>query len=290
MPDTCPPGPPPPDPARRQPDPPRADESVHREGHCGRPRRGKTPDPPAGPVFRRRVPGQGHRQSAAAALCAHASIVLPRSAREARILTRGLGVPERKITVVPPAVDPRTLDADRSLFTRRVPAERFILADGIGGEPERNIPLLLQALAKINHPAVLLLDPVNRSAAAYRSLAAGNPRLHLVDDVAQGSDLYVAAVAAAELVVDVSLDQAGGLAFSAAAAGAKLVVSRTAGWEEYFASDAEYVEPTSWELMHHGITTALNAPQGDALRDRIRGECSQATVLATLERAYRSLS
>jgi glycosyltransferase involved in cell wall biosynthesis len=223
--------------------------------------------------------------AAARTLCAEAALVLPRSAREARILQHGLGVPEGKIRIVPPAVDPRYLSYGDSEFS--LPG-RFILADGIDGEPERNLLLLIQALEKINHPALLLASS-GRSADAYRAAAAGNPRLRIVDDVAADSDRYVAAVRGAEVVVDVAFDQRGASAVNAAAAGAKIVVSKTAGWEELLGVHAEYVEPTSWELMHHGITSALNAPsENHTIRDHVRNACSAERVLASLERAYQS--
>ena len=66
-------------------------------------------------------------------------------------------------------------------------------------------------------------------------------------------------------------------------------ILQVGGTEEYFGDLAEYVEPTSWELVHHGITTALNKPKDNILREKIRKEFLWERVAEQTLGAYRQV-
>ena len=70
---------------------------------------------------------------------------------------------------------------------------------------------------------------------------------------------------------------------------AKIVVTKFGGTEEYFGEYAEYVEPSSWELIHHGIMTALNAPKDTLLRDHIAGRFLWRHVAEQTLAAYKTV-
>jgi glycosyltransferase involved in cell wall biosynthesis len=93
----------------------------------------------------------------------------------------------------------------------------------------------------------------------------------VLDELPNDSGLLASAYAACDVFALPSLFETPGIAaLEAALTGAKIVITRHGGTEEYFGPHAEYVEPTSVELIHHGILTALNKPRTPELRDRIR--------------------
>jgi glycosyltransferase involved in cell wall biosynthesis len=133
--------------------------------------------------------------------------------------------------------------------------------------------MLLHALAKINVPSVIIgRIEDNEYGRTCVAEAKKNPRLLLLDAIPNDSELLASAYAACDTFVLPSLFETPGIAaLEAALAGAKIVITKYGGTEEYFGEKAQYVEPSSWELIHHGITTALNAPKDAELAEHVAG-------------------
>jgi glycosyltransferase involved in cell wall biosynthesis len=207
-----------------------------------------------------------------AEICSWAKAVLPNTRREASLIENGLGVSREKITVVPNGVDERFYHGDPTLFIKTYGVKDFILNVGHIGPERKNIFRLIQALEKINHPAVII-GRIEQSEEGRHCLeeAKKNPRLLIIDSLPPDSDMLASAYAACDVFALPSLFETPGIAaLEAALAGAKIVITKHGGTEEYFSNHAEYVEPTSWELIHHGIVTALNAPKKAALREHVK--------------------
>ncbi len=210
----------------------------------------------------------------AADICSWSKAVLPNTAGEAALIRNGIGIPSERLTVVPNGVEERFRSATPDLFRATYGIENFVLNVGHVGPGRKNVFRLIQALEKVNAPSVIIGRIEDND---YGRLcvdeAKKNPRILLLDAIPNDSELLASAYAACDVFVLPSLFETPGIAaLEAALAGAKVVVTKFGGTEEYFGDDAEYVEPTSWELIHHGIMTAMNKPKNTLLRDRVAGK------------------
>jgi glycosyltransferase involved in cell wall biosynthesis len=220
------------------------------------------------------VPGTWSDLGLLMEICSWAKAILPNTAKEARLLEGGLGLPAKMITTVPNGADERFYHATPDLFRQRYGIDRFILNVGHIGPGRKNVARLIEALEKINHPAVII-GRIEDNVYGRRCVeeAKKNPRILMLDSLPNDSELLASAYAACDVFVLPSLFETPGIAaLEAALAGAKIVITKNGGTEEYFGNDAEYVEPTSWELIHHGIISALNKEKDNALRERVRKE------------------
>lgn len=209
-----------------------------------------------------------------AEICGWGHAVMPNTRKEARLVQRGLGIPPEDIVVVPNGVDMRFHGADPGLFRQQYGIDKFVLTVGHIGPKRKNVLRLLRALEKINAPAVIIgRIEDNAYGRACLQAAKNNPRLIVLDAIPNDSPLLASAYAACDVFVLASQFETPGIAaLEAGLAGAKIVITKYGGTEEYFGPYAEYVEPTSWELIHHGITTALNKEKNNALREHIKQE------------------
>ncbi len=209
-----------------------------------------------------------------AEICQWAKAVLPNTHREADLLRRGLGIDPDRIIVVPNGVEGRFYGADPKIFEQEYGIDKFVLNVGHIGPERKNVLRLIAALDKINAPAVII-GRIEENDYGRRCLeeAKRNPRLVVLDNIPNDSPLLASAYAACDVFVLPSQFETPGIAaLEAGLAGAKVVITKHGGTEEYFGEHAEYVEPTSWELIHHGITTALNKEKSSDLREHIKKE------------------
>jgi glycosyltransferase involved in cell wall biosynthesis len=224
-------------------------------------------------------------------ICSWAACVCPNTEAEAGLLTRGLGVPRSKIVVVPNGVSERFQNGNPALFRERYGINDFVLNVGHIGPERKNVLNLIKALENVQLPSVII-GRVERNEYAGRCLAEAkkNPRLVIVDQLSNDADLLASAYAACDVFVLPSQFETPGIAaLEAGVAGAKVVVTPYGGTKEYFGDLAEYVDPTSPELIHHGITTALNREKSGALREHIRGHYLWQNVAEQTLAVYKRL-
>ncbi len=205
-------------------------------------------------------------------ICSWARAVAPNTMKEGYLLEKGFGIPRENITMIPNGVEERFYHARPDAFRKKFGMENFILNVGHIGPGRKNVLRLIQSLEKINIPAVII-GRIEDNDYGRRCMEQGkkNPRLLMLESIPNDSELLSSAYAACDVFVLPSLFETPGIAaLEAGLAGAKVVVTKYGGTEEYFGSYAEYVEPTSWELIHHGIVTALNKPKDNALREHVK--------------------
>ena len=210
----------------------------------------------------------------ASGICAMARAVLPNTAAEARLVSRGLGVPKEKIHHVPNGVEGRFADADPSLFLKEYGLENFVLNVGHIGPERKNVLRLIRALEAVEAPAVIIgrIEQSEYAAACLRE-AKKNPRLIIIDSLPNDSAMLASAYAACDVFALPSLYETPGIAaLEAALAGAKIVITGEGGTREYFGAFAEYVDPSSAASIQRGIEKALAAEKDPALREHIRKE------------------
>ncbi|MBI4547244.1 MAG: glycosyltransferase [Ignavibacteriae bacterium] len=242
-------------------------------------------------LVRRFVRGTWIDYGLVADICSWARVVLPNTKREAYLLEKGLGVDKDKITVIPNGVEERFYYGDPALFKQQYEVDNFVLNVGHIGPGRKNVLRLIRALEKINVSAVII-GRIEHNEYGRRCCeeAKKNPRVLILDTIPNESDLLPSAYAACDVFVLPSLFETPGIAaLEAALAGAKIVISKHGGTEEYFGSHAEYVEPTSVELIHHGIVTALNKKRDGTLRERMRKEFLWERVAAQTRDVYENV-
>jgi glycosyltransferase involved in cell wall biosynthesis len=226
-----------------------------------------------------------------AEICSWASRVLPNTDAEKSLLARGLGVPHNKLTVVPNGVDERFYHADPGPFKKKYGLENFILNVGHTGHTRKNVLTLIKALGQINHPAVIIgrIIKSDYGDACVRE-AARHKHILLIDGLENSSELLASAYAACGIFVLPSLFETPGIAaLEAGLAGAKVVITRYGGTEEYFKDMATYVEPRSIESIRSGILHALNAKKDNRLREHIRTEYLWPRIAERTARVYREV-
>ena len=208
----------------------------------------------------------------ASEVCSWAAAVLPNTQREAELVEHGLGVPGEKIEVIPNGVEQRFHEADPGPFREKYGIRDFVLNVGHIGPPRKNVLRLIRALEDVNVPAVII-GRIEQNEYGLKCLerAKQNPRLVIIDALPNESDLLASAYAACDVFVLPSLFETPGIAaLEAGLAGAKIAITKYGGTEDYFGPYAEYIEPTSVELIHHAIISSLNKQKDPALRERIR--------------------
>jgi glycosyltransferase involved in cell wall biosynthesis len=207
-----------------------------------------------------------------AEMCEWARAVLPNSEAEKQFFTNALGVDTKNVHVVPNGVEERFASASADLFNKTHRMEGFTLAVTHVGPERKNVLRLLQALDGVDGN-VVIIGPVDETPEGKRcrEIAAGNSRIRLLGALPHDSDLLVSAYAACDIFVLPSLFETPGIAaLEAGLAGAKIVITKHGGPQEYFAEHAEYVESDSVESIRSGILRARERAKTDALRTHIR--------------------
>jgi len=224
-------------------------------------------------------------------VCRWAERVVPNTRGEPELVSRGLGVPASRISVIPNGVDPRFERATPGPFRKKFGFSNFILNVGHTGHGRKNVLRLIKALATIDHPAVIIGqiikgpygDECVREAAKYKHIM-------LIDGLESSSALLASAYAACEVFVLPSLFETPGIAaLEAGLAGAKVVITPHGGTEEYFGSMATYVNPLSVESIRAGIISALDRPKTDELQKHIRTNFLWKHVAEATAAVYRDV-
>lgn len=203
-------------------------------------------------------------------ICRWADAVLPNTKMEAELIELGLGVQKEKIHVVPNGVNERFLNADPSLFVKTYGISNFILNVGHIGPGRKNVLRLVRALNLIDKPAVIIgrmeagkeLDAIRKEAGKH---------ILLLDNIPNDSEMLASAYSACDVFVLPSLFETPGIAaLEAGLAGAKIVITKYGGTQEYFGDYAEYVEPTSVDSIAKGIRKAIAKQKDVILREHIK--------------------
>lgn len=205
-------------------------------------------------------------------LCEMAVTVTPNTQQEANLLVQGLGIGKDKIRILPNGVEERFYQADPKPFVEKYQLKDFILFVGHIGWQRKNLLALIKALARIDHTAVLI-GPVldNDYAKICLAEAKKNKNILTIPGLPSDSEILASAYAACDVFVLPSFYETPGLAaLEAGLAGAKIVITKYGGTDEYFSSYTEYIEPRNIQSIHQGIIKALNKKRDKNLSEHIR--------------------
>ena len=146
-------------------------------------------------------------------ICEWSEAVLPNTHDEADLLCHGMGIPAKKIAVIPNGVDRRFENADPGLFVKTYGVKDFVLNVGHIGPGRKNVLALIRALATIDHPAVIIGRITNDAAgAACVAEAEKNKNILLIPGLANDSEMLASAYAACDTFVLPSLFETPGIA------------------------------------------------------------------------------
>jgi len=221
-------------------------------------------------------------------ICSWANAILPNTYKEAQLLEDGFNIPKNKITIITNGVDERFYYADKSAFVEKYGIDNFILNVGHIGPERKNVLRLIRALEDIDASAVIIgRIENNANGRACLEEAKRNPRLLVLDSIPNDSELLASAYAASDVFVLPSLFETPGIAtLEAALAGAKIVITKNGGTEEYFGDYAEYVDPTSIEDIKRCIMAAQKKTKTNELRHHIKNEFLWDTVARKTLKVY----
>jgi glycosyltransferase involved in cell wall biosynthesis len=224
-------------------------------------------------------------------ICGWAGAILPNTRAEADLVIRGLGADQSRVQVIPNGVEDRFLHGDARLFEKRYGLSGFILHVGHIGYERKNVLSLIRALARVDHPAVIIARVIdNPYARRCVEEAAKHKHILLLEGLDHDSELLASAYAACDVFVLPSEFETPGIAaLEAGLAGAKIVITPRGGTKEYFEDQAVYIEPGSVDSIREGILTALRAKKTDRLRRHIEQRFLWRRVAEMTAGVYRKL-
>lgn len=224
-------------------------------------------------------------------ICTWSKAVLPNTNAEADLLQRGLKIEKEKIEIIPNGADKHFQYTDGLLFKQMYSIENFILNVGHIGPGRKNVLRLIQALEGIHTPAVIIgRIEDNIYGRECVKLSKKNPNLLLIDSIPNDSELLASAYAACDVFVLPSLFETPGIAaLEAALAGAKIVITKYGGTDEYFKEFAEYVEPKSVDSIRDGILKALLKKKTNGLSELIKKDYLWEKVAEKTKSVYKKV-
>jgi glycosyltransferase involved in cell wall biosynthesis len=208
----------------------------------------------------------------ASELCNLATVIAPNTQKEYDLIQKGLNVPKSKIRLLPNGVDVRFYNADPSLFINKYSIKNFILYVGHIGWHRKNLLRLLKICQKIDTPLVLIGKVINNDyGKKCLQLIKSRKNTLLITDIDHKDPILSSAYAACDTLVLPSYFETPGLvALEAALAGAKIVITKYGGTDEYFKNYAQYIEPKSEHSIKQGILTSLEQKKSNELREHIK--------------------
>ena len=226
-----------------------------------------------------------------AEMCSWAEVITPNTTEEGKLFVDAFRIPKKNVIVIPNGVEERFAHAKPGLFEREYGIKNFILSVGHIGPERKNYLRLIEALERIDHPAVIIGRIEDTpSGRACLERASRNPRLLMVDAIPHDSMLLASAYAACDVFVLPSQFETPGIAaLEAGLAGAKIVITQIGGTRDYFGNDAIYVEPTSAKNIAEGIEAALKNKKDNVLRTRIQKEFLWEKVGEKTKQVYENI-
>lgn len=223
--------------------------------------------------------------------CKAADLVLPNTRAEAILLTKGFGVSEKYIQVIPNGVETHFKDAEPDLFIEKYGIQDFVLFAGQAGAGRKNLLSLMKAAPEIDSEIVIigdLSDDIYSNQCRELGHKAGNVRF--INSLPHESDLLASAYAASKVFVLPSLFETPGIAaMEAALTKSNLAITQIGGTKEYFEDHAEYLDPKDITSIAKAVNKALQKPSNDHLSKHILSNFTWELVADKTLSAYKKL-
>jgi len=205
-------------------------------------------------------------------ICDNAVRVLPNTRDEGNLLHQGLNVNPNKIQVIHNGVEARFADGDPTLFEKKYGLKDFILYVGHLGAVRKNGPNIIEALSRIEHPAVIIADILhNKEGDRCREKLSESKNILHLNWLKHDDPVFASAYAACHtFILPTRYETPGRAALEAGLAGANVVITPYGGTREYFGDLAEYAEPSSVMSIINKTELALNKKKDTKLREHIK--------------------
>ncbi|MCK4234755.1 glycosyltransferase family 4 protein, partial [candidate division WOR-3 bacterium] len=218
--------------------------------------------------------------------------ILPNTPRERKLIIKGFGVPENRVTLIHNGVEERFYNANPELFFKKFGIKDFILYVGYIGNGRKNTLNLVRAVKGLDTPSVFI-GPVIKTPYGEQCMKEinENKNITVFKPLPHDSPLLESAYAACDTFVLPSIFETPGLAaLEAGLAGAKIVITKYGGTMEYFGDDAIYVDPGSIGSIRDAINRSLKKEKSDTLREHIRKNYLWPTIAKQIEKVYLSFT
>jgi len=242
-------------------------------------------------LFKKVTRGIWSDYSIIADCCQNASLLLPNTTDEAKLIEKGYDVPVSKIEIIPNGVEERFAEATPDLFYEKFGITDYILFVGNIGTERKNAFRLLQALAKRKTPAVLIgkiFD--NAYARRCRNIADSHSHIHLIGEISHDDELLESAYAGARLFVLPGMFETPGIAaLEAALAGSNVAITKVGGTHDYFGEHAVYLDPRSVSSIQSAIKQGLKKTVNNKVKSHILDHYTWQKVAEKTAAAYRKI-
>jgi glycosyltransferase involved in cell wall biosynthesis len=201
-----------------------------------------------------------------------ASLIVPTSKIEARVLSIDFRINPSKFFPVPVGAEKTFLNARPNLFVQKYGLKDFVLCVA-RIEQVKNILTLLKAYDDIETPLVIIGDSSRWDYEYYikcKELIERNHNVHYLGVMPPFSEELLSAYAAAKVFVLPSWHEVSSLAaLEAGLAGCNVVVTNRSYLPEYLKDFAWYVNPASAGDIKEKILEACKEPKTDRLKEHI---------------------
>lgn len=242
-------------------------------------------------LFKKMTRGIWSDYSIIADCCHHVSMVLPNTTDEAELIEKGYDVPASRIEIIPNGVEERFAEATPDLFHEKYGITNYILFVGNIGTERKNALRLLQALVKIETPAVLIgkiFD--NAYARRCKKITDEHSHIHLIGEISHDDKLLESAYAGASLFVLPGMFETPGIAaLEAALAGSNVAITHVGGTRDYFGEYAVYLDPNSVSSIESAIKRGLKKAVRNELTSHILNHYTWKKVAEKTAVAYREI-
>jgi len=226
-----------------------------------------------------------------ASVCNATDLVLPNTKAEARLISEGFGINQKKVIVIPNGVDLRFENASPELFHDTYDIRDFTLFAGDASAERKNLyPLLRQYTPE--DPPLVIIGALNDSPYSKKCLKImkANSNIHFLGLMDHDDPLLESAYAAASVFTLPSQFETPGIAaLEAALAGCKIAITEAGGTREYFGEHAYYIDPENETSIMPAIRAAHEKTKTDTLKKHIKESFTWKAVAQKTEEAYRSI-
>lgn len=235
--------------------------------------------------------GSFHPYQITSELCSAATLIAPNTQKECDLIQHGFNVPASKIKLLPNGVDERFYNADPSLFMSKYGIKDFILYVGHIGWQRKNVLNLLKICQNIDKPLVLIGKMIdNDYGRQCIDLIKSRAHTLLITDIEHTDPILASAYAACDTLVLPSYYETPGLAaLEAGLAGAKIVITKYGGTDEYFGDFAQYCNPLSDISIKQAIIKSLAQKKTNQLQEHIKNNFLWQHAAQKLVKIYQSV-
>lgn len=224
-------------------------------------------------------------------ICKKADLLLPNTGAEAKMISKGFGIREDKITIIPNGVESRFAQADSHPFKSAYNFDDFTLFVGDASAKRKNLLALLDKIT-VNDPPLIIIGILDDSDYSKRckQLIDNKENVYHLGGMDHDDPMLESAYAAARVFVLPSLYETPGIAaMEAALAGCSIAITENGGTKEVFLDEVVYLDPSSPESVIEAVSKAYQRDPSEILKERLLDRFTWQKVADSTLDAYQSI-